>query len=1772
MTTPRSIPVSPLAGICLHLILTSTMMTSAADWPMWRADAARRGSSPAGLPEKLHLQWVLELPEPAPAWPSTQDKLQFDRLYEPVVLGRRMFVPSMISDKVTAFDTRTGEELWSTYTDGPVRFACVARRDGKGDEKVYFTSDDGYLHCVDAASGKPIWKFRGGPNDRKVIGNHRLVNMWPARGGPVLYEDTIYFGASIWPFMGIFLHALDADTGEVRWSNTGTGSSYLTQQHNSPAFAGIAPQGYIAATKDSLVISGGRTLPAVFDRATGRFRHFNLASRKMGSKGGGGFDVVVGENFYINRGAMYRLDNGHFVQKLDALLINEHAIVCHDAEGIRGYRPRWIEQVTKDRKGKVTKKVIAKKSWTTPVDEKVQRVFIQAGDRLYCTGENNTLLAVEISNLFAGAKATWSTQIPDAAMNMIAADDRLIVSTGNGRVYCFGGDEPGTPVALPRPAGTSQKIEPTLVATGATWRYRDDGEDPGASWIAVDFDDSAWPQGKSKLGYGDDDNATELEFGKDKNSKPLTCYFRKAFELPAGGKVESVDFRLRVDDGAVVYLNGQEAARLRMPQGAIGNDTAATDGPADEKTFDTVKIDPALLRESDNVLAISVHQRSTTSSDLALDAELVARLTPDPRVELRFAEDSWTVSTTSMLAQAGSRVGYAYVLGLGNGRLAEELIVQSDLHVVVLDPDVGKVDAFRRRMDRLGLYGRRVVACVCDPLKVGLPQYSAELIACADATVLGEPDRETVLTIFDVLRPFSGVACLATTGPGGSAFLEAAKESPLPGGTVETLGGLVVLRRIEAPEGSADWTHQYGDAGNTATSRDTRVRAPLGLLWFGGPSTAGVLPRHGHGPTPQVVRGQLYIEGRDMMRAVDIYTGRLVWERQLKDVGKDYDYTSHEPGANILGSNYVSVADGVHVVYEDRCLRLDPATGKTIATIELPRAEGQKDPTPWGFIGAWKGYLLAGAQPTRLGFVGFRAADVKGIKDKALKEAIDRFKTLKNFKIDKKRPKQDDHQYLTVGLNQLLLDDDMVARIPDAVRTKAKTADTEKQLADYLEKIPGRTPQDPDALVIKRKLLNKWYGLPDFKSNPRGKFGTLAGSGSGKLVVLDRHTGEALWETAAKNNIRHNTIVAGNDKVFFVDRISDSVAKFLRRRGRAVNDDAAVVAFDIASGKELWRVTDRVFGTWLGYSAEEDILLQAGSKFRDRASDEVGKGMVAYRGATGEVIWENNDTYEGPCIILGKTLMTQGHSTPGYALDLLTGARIRREHPVSRVETDWLYTRTYGCNNAIGAPNLLTFRSAAAGYYDLLGNSGTGNLGGFRSGCTASLIPAGGILNAPDYTRTCTCSYQNQASLGLVHMPEAEMWTFSPHAHDNHPVQSLGLNFGAPGDRRGPNGTFWLDYPSTGGKSPDVHVDARIDRVEYLRHHTSRICEGDLRWVAASAVKGSGDLAVRVVSRREFVIANEVRGGAELKVSHGAESFDVPGDSVPGTGARNISSLRKGPGKSNLSAVLKGDPRLSPESVTAELWVKVDGDLDYVDARVGGKDSRHGFVFDNRKPRARYFVANEKGDDNGKVVTIEAKDAIPTGAWVHLAFTYDAQTGVGTIWRDGKSVARHDGPDGRPLWWDREDPEYRVGKDSASEKSHLDELRLTSRALRPKAFLHATGAKISSGALIGYWRMSNQPATGDDEASLHRVRLVFAEIEGLAAGERVFDVSLQGRKVLSDFDIAREAGGENRAIVRQFDSVPIRGDLRVRIESKRGAPALLGGLEIVRTLGRPRDF
>ncbi|MFH1716587.1 MAG: PQQ-binding-like beta-propeller repeat protein, partial [Planctomycetota bacterium] len=210
-----------------------------ADWPMYRADAARTGYSSDPLPGNLELQWIYRnRTGAAPAWPDSS-RITFDFAYQPIIVGGVVIFGSSADDKVVAIDADSGKVRWTFFTGGPVRFAPAAWRD-----RIFAASDDGHIYAIKLEDGALLWKHRGGPNERMCMGNERMISRWPARGGPVVMGDIVYYAAGIWPSDGVFLYALDARTGEVLWTNDRTGRLYMPQPHGGAnAYSGVTPQG-----------------------------------------------------------------------------------------------------------------------------------------------------------------------------------------------------------------------------------------------------------------------------------------------------------------------------------------------------------------------------------------------------------------------------------------------------------------------------------------------------------------------------------------------------------------------------------------------------------------------------------------------------------------------------------------------------------------------------------------------------------------------------------------------------------------------------------------------------------------------------------------------------------------------------------------------------------------------------------------------------------------------------------------------------------------------------------------------------------------------------------------------------------------------------------------------------------------------------------------------------------------------------------------------------------------------------------------------------------------------------------------------------------------------------------------------------------------------------------------------------------------------------------------------------------------------------------------
>ncbi len=176
----------------------------------------------------------------------------------------------------------------------------------------------------------------------------------------------------------------------------------------------------------------------------------------------------------------------------------------------------------------------------------------------------------------------------------------------------------------------------TLVPNRACWAYWDDGVDPGTDWAGLDYDDRGWRTGYAELGYGDGDERTVVRFGTDANDKPITTYFRRQFSVPDPSLFTNLILRFKRDDGAVVYLNGQEVARDNLPAGPIDGQTLATVSVDDGASYTTANVSSQLLMAEVNTLAVEVHLHTNTSPNLSFDLELLGQVglaAPPLRIE-----------------------------------------------------------------------------------------------------------------------------------------------------------------------------------------------------------------------------------------------------------------------------------------------------------------------------------------------------------------------------------------------------------------------------------------------------------------------------------------------------------------------------------------------------------------------------------------------------------------------------------------------------------------------------------------------------------------------------------------------------------------------------------------------------------------------------------------------------------------------------------------------------------------------------------------------------------------------------------------------------------------------------------------------------------------------------------------------------------------------------------------------------------------------------------
>jgi outer membrane protein assembly factor BamB len=221
MRTIRHKPEAPAKGFSFAAALAALALLLAAstagaqDWPQWRGPH-RDGKATGFIAPKT---WPKELTE---KWRVTVG----DGVATPALVGDKLFVFSRESDKeiIRGLNAADGKELWSDrYDVGPVtggarNFPGPRCSPAAADGKVVTLGVRGTLSCLDAASGKVVWR----KDDLKS---------WPmfyTSSSPIIVDGLCIaqLGGGRDGTGGIM--AYDLTSGEEKWKWTGDTPAYAS--------------------------------------------------------------------------------------------------------------------------------------------------------------------------------------------------------------------------------------------------------------------------------------------------------------------------------------------------------------------------------------------------------------------------------------------------------------------------------------------------------------------------------------------------------------------------------------------------------------------------------------------------------------------------------------------------------------------------------------------------------------------------------------------------------------------------------------------------------------------------------------------------------------------------------------------------------------------------------------------------------------------------------------------------------------------------------------------------------------------------------------------------------------------------------------------------------------------------------------------------------------------------------------------------------------------------------------------------------------------------------------------------------------------------------------------------------------------------------------------------------------------------------------------------------------------------------------------------------
>lgn len=168
------------------------------DWPTFRHDAARHGSTRAAVQTPVVERWKAKIGR---------------KLTAPVCVGNQVLVASPDTHTVYALDLKSGQPDWG-FTVGSRIDSPPTVHNGL----VLFGCANGWVYCLRADEGDLVWKFLAAPSDRRILSFEQVESVWPVHGSVLVDNGIAYFtaGRSTYLDGGIRLYGLDPVTGEIK--------------------------------------------------------------------------------------------------------------------------------------------------------------------------------------------------------------------------------------------------------------------------------------------------------------------------------------------------------------------------------------------------------------------------------------------------------------------------------------------------------------------------------------------------------------------------------------------------------------------------------------------------------------------------------------------------------------------------------------------------------------------------------------------------------------------------------------------------------------------------------------------------------------------------------------------------------------------------------------------------------------------------------------------------------------------------------------------------------------------------------------------------------------------------------------------------------------------------------------------------------------------------------------------------------------------------------------------------------------------------------------------------------------------------------------------------------------------------------------------------------------------------------------------------------------------------------------------------------------------